>query len=344
MTSPQDAPERPAGNLFPVGDGRWRDQPPLVSICCITYNHAPFIAEAIEGFLMQRTSFPVEILIHDDASTDGTADIVRHYEQCHPWLIRPIYQSENQYSKKVKVAHLNYRRARGEFLAFCEGDDAWTDPLKLERQIQRLRAHPECRLSFHPALRVDHARGERRKTVGLYGGERTRIVAPEEVILKRHGQIPTAACVIRRAALAEFLDFTAPRAYLTVGDIYMQIISALPGGALYLPERMSLYRARTSGSWSTRIAGDPRMQFEHAQAVARSLGELDQISGGRYRSAFARRTRKYLRGILRSPRIEAADRARLLAEFGAVLGPGDRLADTLRRLFRRWRDSRKPIG
>ena len=342
MPAPLPDSEQRPGSLFPVGDPHWRDQAPLVSICCITYNHEAFIAEAIDGFLMQRTGFPVEILIHDDASTDRTADIVRAYEQRYPWLIRPIYQSENQYSKKVKVAHLNYQRAKGDFFAYCEGDDAWTDPLKLQRQIGQMQAHPECRLSFHPALRIDYARAGRRKTVGHYG-DRARIVPPEEIILKRHGQIPTAACVVRRDALDEFRRFTAARAYLTVGDIYMQIISAIPDGALYLPEPMSLYRARTNGSWTARVGSDPRMQLEHAWAVARSLKELDDMTAGRYHDAFVRRTRKYVRGVLRSPRIGATEQAALVAEFGSALGPGDRLAALLRRLFRKWREPRRSV-
>ena len=77
---------------------------PLVSICCITYNHEPYIRDAIEGFLMQKTNFPVEILIHDDASTDGTADIIREYEAKYPDIIKPIYQTENQYSKGIKIS------------------------------------------------------------------------------------------------------------------------------------------------------------------------------------------------------------------------------------------------
>jgi len=103
---------------------------PLVSICCLTYNHAPYIRDAIEGFLMQKTNFPVEILIHDDASTDGTADIIREYETRYPDIIKPIYQTENQYSKGVKISwEYQFSRARGKYIALCEGDDYWTDKL-----------------------------------------------------------------------------------------------------------------------------------------------------------------------------------------------------------------------
>src|SRR6056297_583375 len=111
----------------------WYDGPsnPIVSISCITYNHEPYIEDALEGFLLQETDFPFEILIHDDASTDHTADIIREYESTFPTLIKPIYQSENQYSQGNRPGIINIKRAKGEYIALCEGDDYWTDPFKL---------------------------------------------------------------------------------------------------------------------------------------------------------------------------------------------------------------------
>ena len=115
---------------------------PLVSINCITYNHCKYIRDALEGFLMQITNFPVEILIHDDASTDGTAEIIKEYEKQYPWLIKPVYQTENQYSKhNGTISKIQYGRARGKYLAFCEGDDYWTDHYKLQKQVDFLESN-----------------------------------------------------------------------------------------------------------------------------------------------------------------------------------------------------------
>ena len=113
---------------------------PLVSICCLTYNHVPFIRKCLDGFLMQQTDFPIEILIHDDCSTDGTTEIIRQYEAKYPELIFPLYEEENQYSRggAGKMDLYNYRRARGKYIAYCEGDDYWTDPLKLQKQVDFL--------------------------------------------------------------------------------------------------------------------------------------------------------------------------------------------------------------
>lgn len=97
-------------------------QCPLVSISCLTYNHAPYLRQCLDGFVMQITSFPIEILIYDDASGDGTQNIIEEYQKKYPDIIKPIYQTENQYSKGVKVGFVyNYSRAKGEYIAFCEG-------------------------------------------------------------------------------------------------------------------------------------------------------------------------------------------------------------------------------
>ena len=122
---------------------------PLVSICCVTYNHAPFIRQCIDGFLMQETTFPVEILIHDDASEDGTDGIIREYADKYPEKIFPLYEEQNQYSRGVKIDFFNYNRARGKYIAYCEGDDYWTDPLKLQKQVDFMESHPEYSVCFH---------------------------------------------------------------------------------------------------------------------------------------------------------------------------------------------------
>ena len=120
---------------------------PLVSICCITYNHAPFIRQCLEGFLMQK-GVVYEILIHDDCSTDGTTEIIKEYAAKYPDLIFPLYETENQYSKGVDVDIYNYRRVKGKYIAYCEGDDYWTDPLKLQRQVDFMESHSNCSMCY----------------------------------------------------------------------------------------------------------------------------------------------------------------------------------------------------
>lgn len=123
---------------------------PLVSIICCAYNHEPYIRQCLDGFIMQETNFPFEVLIHDDASTDRTADIIREYETKYPEIIKPIYQTENQYQKKTGILKtFQYPRVKGKYIAMCEGDDYWTDPLKLQKQVDFLETHPDYSMCSH---------------------------------------------------------------------------------------------------------------------------------------------------------------------------------------------------
>lgn len=124
---------------------------PLVSISSITYNHEPYIRQCLDGFMMQKTTFKFEVLIHDDCSTDGTTEIIKEYEQRYPGIIKPIYEKENQYSRGVPIGSVvwNIPRAKGKYIAMCEGDDYWTDPEKLQMQVDFLEANPEYSMCFH---------------------------------------------------------------------------------------------------------------------------------------------------------------------------------------------------
>ena len=117
---------------------------PTVSIRCITYNQEPYIAQALDGFLMQDTDFPFEVVVHDDASTDRTADIIREYERNYPKIVKPIYEKENLYIKQNKLFNKIVNDAcRGKYIALCEGDDYWIDTLKLQKQINFLEKNPD---------------------------------------------------------------------------------------------------------------------------------------------------------------------------------------------------------
>lgn len=118
-------------------------RPLMVTIRCITYNHEPYIRQCLEGFVMQKTNFRFEAVVHDDASTDGTADIIREYAAKYPDIIKPIYETENQYSKRDgSLARIMDEACKGKYIALCEGDDYWIDPLKLQKQVNFMETHP----------------------------------------------------------------------------------------------------------------------------------------------------------------------------------------------------------
>ena len=137
----------------------WESRAPvLASVCCITYNHQNFIGEAIEGFLIQETEFPFEVIVHDDASTDGTTEIILEYATKYPRLIRTIIQTDNQYSKGGLInLRFVFPRAAGKYIAICEGDDYWTDKSKLQKQIMFLENNPEYVITYTDCQAFDES-------------------------------------------------------------------------------------------------------------------------------------------------------------------------------------------
>ena len=125
---------------------------PLVSIRCLVYNHEPFLRQCLDGFVMQKTTFPFEAIVHDDASTDGSAAIIREYAEKYPDIIKPIYETENQYSKHDGSLGRNITAVadpNAKYIATCEGDDYWTDPNKLQLQVDFLESHSDYYMSCH---------------------------------------------------------------------------------------------------------------------------------------------------------------------------------------------------
>lgn len=120
---------------------------PLVSIQCLVYNHEPYLRQCLDGFVMQKTSFKFEAIVHDDVSTDGSASIIREYAEKYPDIIKPIFETENQYSKHDgSLERIMKDASKGKYIALCEGDDYWVDPSKLQRQVDLLENNLDCSL------------------------------------------------------------------------------------------------------------------------------------------------------------------------------------------------------
>lgn len=132
------------------------NNPILVSIHCLVYNHEPYIRQCLEGFIMQKTNFCFEAIVHDDASTDSSAAIIREYAEKYPHIIKPIYETENQYSKKDgSLSRIMNAACKGKYIAICEGDDYWTDPFKLQKQVDVLENNPEISFVYTAFNTVD---------------------------------------------------------------------------------------------------------------------------------------------------------------------------------------------
>lgn len=216
---------------------------PLVSVCCITYNHVNFIRDAIEGFLMQQTSFPIEIIIHDDASTDGTADIVREYEAKYPNKIKPIYQNENQWSKGIKPSPTYvWPKAKGKYIALCEGDDYWTDPLKLQKQADFLEENSEYAGSFHETIVKGDSNG---RIYGKYPQDYLTVVDTLSSFSPWH----TSSFMFRKI----YLELPEWFHQIVSGDMALFAIVAKNGKIKSHKEVMSVYRKHSEGITNTQI-------------------------------------------------------------------------------------------
>jgi glycosyltransferase involved in cell wall biosynthesis len=223
----------------------WPDNTtPLVSISCITYNHEKFIRDAIEGFINQKTTFPVEILIHDDASTDKTADIIREYELQYPTLIKPIYQTENRYSQGKRVGSYNRKRAIGSYIAICEGDDYWTDPLKLEKQIEILQSNSELSMCMTAAKRIYE--DKQLPTTVIRANDSDKLYFLKDIL--SGNPVHTATVVFRKKNLENI-----PKNLLFSFnfDYVMWVELARTGPIYYLNDITSVYRVHSGGIYSS---------------------------------------------------------------------------------------------
>lgn len=248
-----------------------------VSIICNTYNHELYVRDALEGFIKQETNFGIEILIHDDASTDATAQIIREYEEKYPHLIKPIYQTENQYSKGIKIsATYHYPRIRGKYIAFCEGDDYWTDPLKLQKQVDALEAHPEIDMCAHSTKMINAQTGEPCGEIAPF--KEDTIISIEDVIFGDGGYVSTNSLLYRASLIKQQYNF---RKFLTL-DYTMQIMGSLRGGMLYLGDYMSVYRAFVANSWTHSQESDPDKKNRFILKKQEMLKILDEETEFKY--------------------------------------------------------------
>lgn len=219
--------------------------PPLVSIACVTYNHELYIAQAIESFLMQETTFPFEIIIHDDASTDETQSIIKKYAKRFPSIIKTILQTKNIWQNKriSPTFTIVFPCAKGKYIAWCEGDDYWTNPNKLQKQVEFLEANPDFSVCHH---RIEEIFEEGIKPI------KTKIIQKEvatfEDLAATGNFIYTASCVFRNnvSILPDWFNS------MPTGDFILHLFNSQFGKIKFLDENMGVYRVHSGGIWTMK--------------------------------------------------------------------------------------------
>lgn len=263
----------------------------IVSVICMAYNHEKYIRDALEGFVNQKTNFKYEVIIHDDASTDGTAQIIQEYAVKYSNIIKPIFEKENQYSKNVEIGKtIIFPRIQGKYVAICEGDDYWNNVNKLQKQVDFLESHGEYSACVHNSIELNCHTGKKR----FINNKRYDCrLSMEEIFENSTGQFQTSSLVYRK----EF--YILPDEFLVnkIGDVPKAVYLAVVGNVFYFKDVMSVYRLYTEGSWSSRNVLNNREQnlINVNNDIIEMFKKVDLYTKGKYHGELvnAQRVREY---------------------------------------------------
>lgn len=274
----------------------------MVTVLCTVYNHEKYIRKCLDSLVEQETAFPYEIIVHDDASTDGSAEIVRQYAERYDCIV-PIYQKENQYSKGVRPEHFMLPRVRGKYIAICEGDDFWTCREKLQRQVTFMEAHSEYSLCVHAAYYAnesDSINGER----FFKPYEEDRTVGTEEILT---GWKFATNSILYRKSARDVLEIPFQQNCAN-GDFATVTYLSLKGKVYYFADIMSAYRETSVGSLNWVWKRDAGKYVQGRRDFAQMLERIDSYTKGAYHTVIAEHIKRiefsiaYTEGDLRKAR------------------------------------------
>lgn len=249
-----------------------------VSISTTVFNHEKYLRNALDGIVQQKTNFDFELIIHDDASTDGSRAIIEEYAVKYPHIVKPIYQTKNQHSQGIKIFpnHI-LPRMTGEYIAVCEGDDYWTDLSKLQRQVDFLDSHPEYVACVHNTTLEDLQTGESRL---MFSHDADEDISFEKVIRKGGGCFHTSSLMYRMPYASNRPEFFNKA--VGFSDYPLAIYLALSGKIRFLNRDMSHYRFGSVNSWTSRSRANAQRIVKHHGYVIDMLEEVDRYTNYAY--------------------------------------------------------------
>ena len=253
----------------------------LVTVCCSAYNHEKYISDALEGFVNQKTTFKYEVIVHDDASTDGTAAIIEEYAKKYPQIIIPIFQKENLYKRGInRMTTYVYPLAHGKYFALCEGDDYWIDPYKLQKQVDYMEKHEECTFCFTNAYIENLADNNRRRAFVPYSDrefyeEKNKIVTMDEIY--QLSFIPTASFMFRKKDYERLpADYWLP---CPTGDLRYRLYFTSFGYSYFLNDKTCVYRENVPGSAMTTWKREKRSAiYDRSKKIVDMIERVDKFS------------------------------------------------------------------
>ena len=252
-----------------------------VSIFCIAFNHEKYIRQCLDGFLMQK-EVTFEIIIHDDASTDKTADIIREYAEKYPDIFKPVYQTKNH----KYAPHINYGTEymvpliTGKYVAMCEGDDYWIHPLKLQSQVDFMERHSGHSACIH-AYRKDVLDEEKLiESVDIHKYPEDKEIIPDEDVLNIKGMFNATASIVYRGEVLLHYPNWARKA--PIGDRPLKLVLFSTGHIGYINEIMSVYRVGTKGSWTLRMRNDCDYRIKNIKGKLQLAIDFDNFTCKKY--------------------------------------------------------------
>lgn len=262
----------------------------MVTIRCLVYNHEPYLRQCLDGFVMQQTNFRFEAIVHDDASTDDSAAIIREYAEKYPDIIKPIYQTENQYSKRNgSIRRIMNEHTHGKYVAMCEGDDYWTDPLKLQKQVDFLESHPDFSMCSH-RIYVYRQNSQRMEEDNNRQYSEDFVYDLDHFVAREGWITQTLSLLYRRSAL----DLTEYCKYKKSKDVTLIYTLLKSGKGIMLKDLMGVYRVHKGGVWQ---GADKSIQIKSDLDVMLAIYEVNRNR----QSAILLRRSLYLFGFLGWP-------------------------------------------